>query len=565
MPLEGVAMEFVDGPTSQVFGANPQFSWQPWGHLGEDKAVPIGTPARAISDGIVLFADWGTKLGGALADEMMMIRNSPDSGIPVIIQHDGWRSMVAHLDSTHLNKGQKVKRGDIIGKTGNTGNSTGPHSHTETFLAPSPRTAPFGRYNPRLQVAHEDKVAALAAAAATVLKPNQRKVGPANLIQRKSANTKAAQVRLIKANTVETFTGYVVGEMVNTGGVRSNIWYRDGQGYVWAGGFTSQVITGLPNLTPPPAPATPAAPALKPNQRLTGKAGATQRSQPTTAGKQVRAIPGNGIENFTHWTHGEKVTSGGVTSNLWYKDSIGFVWAGAFTTQTSAGLTQYVAPKPAPTPTPVPTPTPKPEPYTFEKAVPCVTGIYPAARNKFEKGNVHNTKNPSPDLFLHQFATATKEENPEVNRETVHIGSLRNTFTQEDDRVASVFFAVEGKEVDQYVDLDDRAYHGGPVGNDFWAIEIYGGMDAETLATVALLIHQLQEEFDVRFNLRRHNEVMNTQCGRHVDLERIAALVAELGSPAAPAVPAPTEVPDLRTILIDYETHNIDAYMAGRK
>jgi hypothetical protein len=535
-------MEFVDGPRTQGFGEHPEFAWQPWGHLGEDKGVAIGTVARAIADGTVLFADWGTKLGGKLADEMMMIRNSPASGIPVIIQHDGWRSMVAHLDSTHLNPGDRVKRGDIIGRTGNTGNSTGPHAHVETFLAPSPGVAPFGRYNPRLQIAHEDKVAAIALQAATILAPNQRKVGPWNLVQRAEASTSAQQVRLIPANTVETFTGYVIGEEVDFGGVRSNIWYVDGTGKVWSGGFTSQVITGLPNLTPaPPAPAAPAVPVLKPNQRLTGPDGGVQRASASRSADVVRQIPGNTIENFTHWVRGESITLGGVTSDVWFKDSIGEVWSGVFTSQSTDGLVEYRTPAPAPKPAPAPAPIPMPDagtpgekPYTFGKQIPSMTGIYPAAPNKFERGNLDAIIDT---LWVHQFRANEPADDPVTNRFTVHQGSLRNTFTAEDARIASVQISVEGRSVDGYVALTDRAYHGGPKANGQWGMELFGAMDPETLATAAIVIVELEDVAGRQLRLRRHKEVMNTACGTHVDLDLIGRMVAAARKPpVAPGV-----------------------------
>jgi hypothetical protein len=532
-------MEFVDGPSSQGFGSNPQFSWQPWGHLGDDKAVPVGTLGRVIADGVVLFADWGTKLGGKLADEMMMTRNSPASGICVIVQHDGWRSMIAHLSETHLNPGNRVKRGDATCKTGNTGNSTGPHAHIEVFLAPSPGVAPFGRYNPRLQIAHEDKVAAIAAAALQVLKPNQRKVGPANVVQRADAKIAAKQVRLIQANTVETFTGYVIGQEVNLGGVRSNIWYVDAKGKAWAGGFTSQAITGLPNLTPPPpVPAKPAAPALKANQRLAGASGGAQRAAATRSAKIVRTIPGNTIENFTHWERGEKITLGGVTSDVWLRDSIGAAWSGIFTSQSAAGLVEYkapavvpappkpVVPKPVPAPPPTPAPdagTPAVKPYTFPKQIPSMTGVYPAASNKFERGNLDAVIDT---VWVHQFRANEPTDDPVTNRFTVHQGSLRNTFTQEDARVASVQVSVEGKSVDGYVALTDRAYHGGPDANGQWGVEVYGAMDPETLATLATVIVELEAVAGRQLRLRRHSEVMATDCGKHVDLDLIGRMVA---------------------------------------
>jgi murein DD-endopeptidase MepM/ murein hydrolase activator NlpD len=84
-------------------------------HKGIDISVPIGTDIHSGQGGKVTFAG-----------------NSGDYGNVVIIENaDGLTSKYAHLDSVSLSVGQEVKTGDIIGKSGNTGNSTGPHLHLE--------------------------------------------------------------------------------------------------------------------------------------------------------------------------------------------------------------------------------------------------------------------------------------------------------------------------------------------------------------------------------------------------------------------------------------------------
>jgi hypothetical protein len=163
-------MEPASGTVTQEFGTNRQFAWQPWGHLGRDYGAPTGTPCRAIAAGTVIFADWGQNLATHLANEMQIVPGSPNSGICVIIQHDGWRSLYAHLSATDLNAGDRVKRGDTVGKVGNTGNSLGPHLHFEVFLTPSPAAAPFGRYDPRLQVDYENRRVSLQSTKPTPIK-----------------------------------------------------------------------------------------------------------------------------------------------------------------------------------------------------------------------------------------------------------------------------------------------------------------------------------------------------------------------------------------------------------
>jgi len=82
------------------------------GHNGIDLAVPQGTPVHAPARGVIVSSYSG---GGG--------------GESVIIEHPGGiRTGYAHL-SWRLPKGTKLNKGDIFAKTGNTGNSTGPHLH----------------------------------------------------------------------------------------------------------------------------------------------------------------------------------------------------------------------------------------------------------------------------------------------------------------------------------------------------------------------------------------------------------------------------------------------------
>ena len=100
-------------PVTQHFGDT--FT-DPKGHKGIDYALPLGTPVLAAADGIV------EKAGV----------DSTGYGNVIIIRHlwnDG--TVYAHLRNWSVQVGQKVKAGEIIGYSGNTGNSTGPHLHFE--------------------------------------------------------------------------------------------------------------------------------------------------------------------------------------------------------------------------------------------------------------------------------------------------------------------------------------------------------------------------------------------------------------------------------------------------
>lgn len=83
-------------------------------HYGVDWAARTGTPVKAARAGRVAHIE--TQLG--------------NYGKFVIIRHpDGYQTLYAHLDSFTVSVGQYVRQGQVIGRSGNTGRSTGPHLH----------------------------------------------------------------------------------------------------------------------------------------------------------------------------------------------------------------------------------------------------------------------------------------------------------------------------------------------------------------------------------------------------------------------------------------------------
>ncbi|MCH1432004.1 MAG: M23 family metallopeptidase [Flavobacteriaceae bacterium] len=85
-------------------------------HFGMDFTAKRGTPVYATGNGVVKRAD----------------SRSSGFGKHIRIDHGfGYISLYAHLSKYNVRRGQKVKRGDIIGFVGNTGRSAGPHLHYE--------------------------------------------------------------------------------------------------------------------------------------------------------------------------------------------------------------------------------------------------------------------------------------------------------------------------------------------------------------------------------------------------------------------------------------------------
>jgi len=83
-------------------------------HYGQDFVVPYGTDVYATGAGTVLESGW----------------NSGGFGNYIVIDHGyGLQSTYGHLSQIKVSKGMNVKRGDLIGLSGNSGTSSGPHLH----------------------------------------------------------------------------------------------------------------------------------------------------------------------------------------------------------------------------------------------------------------------------------------------------------------------------------------------------------------------------------------------------------------------------------------------------
>ncbi|MDH2387544.1 M23 family metallopeptidase [Streptomyces sp. HNM0663] len=95
-------------------------------HSGQDFAVPVGTKVSAVGSGTVVKA--GPNGAG----------DGPAYGNAVVIKHDNdTYSQYAHLSRVDVKPGQKVKVGQRIALSGNTGNSSGPHLHFEIRKTPN--------------------------------------------------------------------------------------------------------------------------------------------------------------------------------------------------------------------------------------------------------------------------------------------------------------------------------------------------------------------------------------------------------------------------------------------
>ncbi|QBP41745.1 murein hydrolase activator EnvC family protein [Paenisporosarcina antarctica] len=92
-------------------------------HYGSDIANSPGTPILSAADGVVSYAAPMGTYGNVI-----MVTHSIDGQI--------FTTVYAHLNGFNVSSGQAVSKGQVIGKMGSTGRSTGPHLHFEVHVGP---------------------------------------------------------------------------------------------------------------------------------------------------------------------------------------------------------------------------------------------------------------------------------------------------------------------------------------------------------------------------------------------------------------------------------------------
>jgi len=136
----GLAHGFMRFPTAKQYRVSSNFNPHRLNpvtgrvapHKGVDFAIPLGTPVLAVGDG-----------------EVIVAKRSGGAGNYVAIRHGRqYMTRYMHMKKLLVKPGDKVKRGERIGLTGNTGRSTGPHLHFEVWInnqAVNPLTAKLPR------------------------------------------------------------------------------------------------------------------------------------------------------------------------------------------------------------------------------------------------------------------------------------------------------------------------------------------------------------------------------------------------------------------------------------
>jgi murein DD-endopeptidase MepM/ murein hydrolase activator NlpD len=110
-PVPGAPMSEAYGVVNSEYAAGY--------HTGTDFAVDTGTDVLAVGDGTVVSADRQTCYGNTVVIELP----------------DGRYALYAHLSAFDVTAGQQVRAGERVARSGDTGNSTGPHLHFEIRTA----------------------------------------------------------------------------------------------------------------------------------------------------------------------------------------------------------------------------------------------------------------------------------------------------------------------------------------------------------------------------------------------------------------------------------------------
>jgi len=134
--MNGVRVNFVGEPVSGIDG-----------HSGYDFPMPEGTPIRAVADGTVTFAGAQNPFACPILNNQVVV------ALAVTVRHPAPNGQSIDTSSLHLSRvdvqaGQHVVAGQQLGLSGNTGCSTGPHLHFDTFRVNGTNSGQRARIDP---------------------------------------------------------------------------------------------------------------------------------------------------------------------------------------------------------------------------------------------------------------------------------------------------------------------------------------------------------------------------------------------------------------------------------
>jgi hypothetical protein len=427
---------------------------------------------------------------------------------------DGTYYECAHLvAATKLKVGATVTRGaTVIGVVGGSGAVTGPHLHFVISVAPT-LAAAINLTRDYLR----EPIGYITARDDVPLLPTQRLVVVSELRRRSYPATDApiAGDPLLKGE-IGNFIGYTIGEehTVETG-AKSKLWAQGTSGN-WFGmaGLEPATGDGLPFVVnPDPDYAAPVEKTIR-----SDIANARVRATPAKAGAVVREVAAGSTITPIAWTKGQQVNEAGVDTNVWWKVTDGYIWAGSTTSQDTAGITEEKLVEPPPTPQ-----YPANPPAVFTPAAPFVTRVVPAAwsnfENEFSVPLEQNRKGFPPlptGVVVHQWG----EPGAYSLSSVVNTISGMKTPGNEVGAHFVIGLNAEGKvEIVQMGQLSWRMYGSGAGGNGYFQLEVDPLMTPAIIEAVRLVLAFFRDRNNggvLDLHLHRDIPGASTSCGTYI-------------------------------------------------
>lgn len=123
---------YLTGNGQQVYGPVMEVDWR--NKISSNFGIRVHpiTGEKKMHDGVDIAVPTGTRLYSAVEGTVIKSYYSDSGGNMVTVQTDsGWTVTFIHMDSRAVTVGQTVQKGQYVGTSGNTGNSTGPHLHIQ--------------------------------------------------------------------------------------------------------------------------------------------------------------------------------------------------------------------------------------------------------------------------------------------------------------------------------------------------------------------------------------------------------------------------------------------------
>ena len=131
------------GELGQQFLSGEYWRRVGWLSGSRDANLPQGLPLQGVvylnclfhdpnyldHTGVDFPAERGTHVYTTLTGKVVWAGENGPWGNLVVVENNGYQIYLAHLDGFFVVAGQVLRRGDLVGEVGSTGNSTGPHLH----------------------------------------------------------------------------------------------------------------------------------------------------------------------------------------------------------------------------------------------------------------------------------------------------------------------------------------------------------------------------------------------------------------------------------------------------